>query len=251
MCGDTVIELLTQDTRKESQDNMEQAQIDLVSLLMRTGALSFGEFVLKSGRISPYFINTGLLYGSEALVTLGAAYADHIVRSGLKDVDYLFGPAYKGIPLATCAAMALFERHRQNVKLIYDRKEEKDHAERGRLVGVPPKDGDSVLIVEDVITAGTTLRDVVPFLNSIARLTISGLLIVVDRCERGAGDKSATQQVLDDFGVKTYPLLTIYEVRDYLRSPASGACRLTAEVADSLDRYLSKYGVGPKAEGSP
>ncbi len=230
---------------------MEQAQIDLVNLLMRTGTLSFGEFVLKSGRVSPYFINTGLLSNGDAMLTLGTAYADHIVKSGLKDVNFLFGPAYKGIPLATCAAMALAQRHKQDVTLIYDRKEEKDHAERGRLVGTPPKDGDSVLIVEDVITAGTTLRSVVPFLNSLAKLTISGLLIVVDRCEKGASDKSATQQVLDDFGVKTYPLLTIYEIRDYLTSPASGPYQLTSDIAASLDRYLDKYGVGAVQPTAP
>ncbi len=226
---------------------MEQAQIDLITLLLETGALKFGEFVLKSGRVSPYFINTGILSSGNALVTLGAAYADHIARSGLSGVDYLFGPAYKGIPLAACAAMALSNRHQKNVKLIYDRKEEKDHAERGRLVGIPPKDGESILIVEDVITAGTTLREVVPFLNGLAKLTISGLLIVVDRCERGTGDKSATQQVLEDFGIKTYPLLTIYEIRDYLTSPASGSYQLSADMAAALDRYLGQYGVGQPA----
>lgn len=225
---------------------MEQAQIDLINLLLQTGALKFGEFVLKSGRKSPYFVNTGILSSGEALVTLGTAYADHIVKSGLQDVDYLFGPAYKGIPLATCAAMALSGLHQKNVRLIYDRKEEKDHAERGRLVGIPPKDGDSVLIVEDVITAGTTLREVVPFLNGLAKLTIKGLLIVVDRCERGTGEKSAVQQVREDFGIQTYPLLTIYEIKDYLTSSASGAAKLSDEVAAAMDRYLAEYGVGDK-----
>lgn len=221
---------------------MKQAQIDLINLLLQTGALKFGDFVLKSGRRSPYFINTGVLSNGLALAALGAAYADHIVDCGL-NTDYLFGPAYKGIPLATCTAMALFDRYKRDVKLIYDRKEEKDHAERGRLVGVQPKDEESVLIVEDVITAGTTLREVVPFLKSIAKVTISGLLIVVDRCERGEGDRSATQEVLEKFGVQTYPLLTIFEVRDYMTSSASGAYRLTAELADALESYLAEYGV--------
>jgi orotate phosphoribosyltransferase len=222
---------------------MQQAQIDLIELLLRTGALSFGQFVLKSGRMSPYFINTGVFSNGEALATLGTAYADHIVNCNLKGVTHLFGPAYKGIPLAASTSMVLFAKYKRDVKLIYDRKERKDHGERGRLVGVPPNDGDSVLIIEDVVTAGTTLRDVIPFLNSIAKITIDGLLIVADRCERGAGDKSATRELLDNFGINAYPLLTIYEIRDYLTSPASGGYKLADKVVDSLDRYLAEYGV--------
>lgn len=222
---------------------MKDTKVALINLLMQTKALKFGEFTLKSGRVSPYFLNTGVLSSGSVMDLLGSAYADHIVNCGLAQVDYLFGPAYKGIPLATCAAMALSRKYGRDVKLIYDRKEEKDHAERGRLIGEPPKDGETILIVEDVITAGTTLREVVPFLNSISKSVIAGLLIVVDRCERGMGDKSATQQAFDDFGLRTYPLLTIYEIRDYLTSSASGAHQLSAEIASSLDRYLSEYGV--------
>lgn len=223
---------------------MKQSQIDLINLLMHTGALSFGKFALKSGRVSPYFINTGILTSGKSLVTLGAAYADHIINSGLEKTTHLFGPAYKGIPLATSTTISLFERHSCNAALIYDRKEEKDHAEGGRLVGTSPKDGDSVLIIEDVITAGTTLREVVPFLNTLAKLTINGMLIIVDRCERGTSNKSAAQQAFENYRVKIYPLLTIYEIQQYLTSPESGPYQLTKETADALNDYLSEYGVG-------
>lgn len=220
---------------------MKAYQTDLIKLLLSSGALCFGDFTLKSGRKSPYFINTGRFDSGSALSKLGAYYAKHLVENSLADADFLFGPAYKGIPLAVAAAAALFRDFDRDVAILYDRKEIKDHADVGKLVGRAPKEGQSAVIIEDVITAGTTMREVVPLLSGAVKLQIKGVVLLADRCERGTADLSAVEEVRQKMGIKVFPMLTIYDIKEYVTSEESGPARLSPNLAKALEAYLQEY----------
>ncbi|MEY4103888.1 MAG: Orotate phosphoribosyltransferase, partial [Planctomycetota bacterium] len=176
---------------------MNDAQRRFVDFMLRVGVLTFGDFTTKSGRKTPYFVNTGRYRSGSQLVELGRAYADAIERSFPGGFDCLFGPAYKGIPLVVAISMAFAERGRE-VEFCFNRKEAKDHGEGGVLVGRPLKDGDRVLIVEDVTTAGTSIRETVPLLRAAADIRLAGLVVSVDRQERAS--ESSTHSALAEVG---------------------------------------------------
>ena len=206
-----------------------------IELALARGALRFGSFTLKSGRESPYFFNAGLFNTGAALAELGACYADAITAAGL-EFDVLFGPAYKGIPLATATAMALAGRHRRDVPWVFNRKEAKDHGEGGNLVGAPL--AGRVLIVDDVITAGTAIRESIGIIRA-AGAEPCGVLLALDRQERGRGERSAVQEVEQELGLKVTSIISLADLMSHLeRRDGDPPERLAA-----LQEYRRCYGV--------
>src|SRR4051794_13396529 len=212
---------------------MQTYQREFLQLALRKQALRFGEFTLKSGRISPYFFNAGLFNSGAAMATLGSAYARAALESGIA-FDMLFGPAYKGIPLATATATALALEHGRDVPLAFNRKEAKDHGEGGVLIGAPLSG--RVLIVDDVISAGTAIRESLQIIRSAGAVP-AGVLIALDRQERGQGAQSAAQEVAAQFGT---PVVAIARLADLLML-ASEVPELAA-YRDKLAAYRNRYG---------
>jgi len=213
---------------------------DFIELALARQALRFGEFKLKSGRLSPYFFNAGLFNDGASLARLGRCYAAAIDASGV-DFDMLFGPAYKGIPLVATTAIALAEQQRRNVPWAFNRKEAKDHGEAGAIVGTPL--AGRVLIVDDVITAGTAIRDSVELIRA-AGATPAGVALALDRQERGqqsgTGARSAVQEVAADFGLQCVSIVTL---ADLIAALAGGTGALPAEHLGALRHYRDQYGV--------
>jgi orotate phosphoribosyltransferase len=220
---------------------------EFIEFMTRSGVLLFGDFMTKSGRKSPYFINTGKYRTGEQIARLGRFYADcieeHINAGHIpSDVRALFGPAYKGIPIAVSAAIALSERGRP-VCYCFNRKELKDHGERGELVGYSPNDGDGLLITEDVVTAGTAFRETLPILKrAAAGLRAEGLIVSVDRMERGTGEKSATSEIFEEYGVRTFPIVTVREIVAHLHNrPVDGRVLINDDIKERMDDYFARY----------
>ena len=216
---------------------MHDYQRRFVDFMVASGVLTFGDFTTKSGRRTPYFVNTGKYRSGTQLATLGRAYADAIERSFPAGFDCLFGPAYKGIPLVVAVAMAFAERGR-DVEFCFNRKEAKDHGEGGVLVGRRLQDDDRVLIVEDVTTAGTSIRETVPILRAAAAVRLAGLVVSVDRQERATESStvSALAEVGAEFGMPTAAIVTIDEVVAHLGT------RLTDADRDRIASYRAAYG---------
>ena len=215
-------------------------------LLYRSGALTFGDFVAKSGRQTPYFINTGNVGDAAALARLGQLYADAIVEVFSDAVDVLFGPAYKGIALSVATGLALAQHHDQHVGVAYDRKESKDHGEGGSLIGHRFVDGDRVVIVEDVTTAGTSIRASIPKLEAAANVEVVGLVVGVDRQEHGEDkDRSALEQIGARFGLTTVALTRITDIVEHLGAATIDGRRvITDEDLARIDAYRHRYGAG-------
>ncbi|MEZ6021753.1 MAG: orotate phosphoribosyltransferase, partial [Planctomycetota bacterium] len=195
---------------------MHDYQRDFIQFLLETGALTFGDFTTKSGRKTPFFLNTGLYRTGRQLERLGDFYAAAIEARLGREFDVLFGPAYKGIPLVVTTAQGLARRG-EDVAFCFDRKEAKDHGEGGLLVGHQPKDGERVLIVEDVTTAGTSIRETVPKLRATANVRLAGLIVSVDRQERGTGDRAALTELAEEFAMPTFAIVDIDTILAYLR----------------------------------
>ena len=207
--------------------------MSFIDLCLELGVLRFGEFTLKSGRISPYFFNAGLFSSGRALAELGRAYAGAITGAGLS-FDVLFGPAYKGIPLVATTAIALADHHGRNTPWAFNRKEVKDHGEGGSIVGAPL--GGRVLIVDDVITAGTAIREAVDIIRTAGGDPV-GVVLALDRQERGQGELSAVQEVEQSLRLPVTSILKLADLITYLE--ASGdAAQLAA-----VKRYRNEYGV--------
>lgn len=217
-------------------------QRDFIDFLLASGALTFGDFTTKSGRKTPYFINTGRFDDGAKISQLGRFYAAHIAALGLGSIDIIFGPAYKGVPLAVTTAIALNDAHTMNVGFSFDRKEVKDHGDGGLIVGRPLKDGQRLVIVEDVITAGTTVRHIVPLLRKIANVDIAGFVLAVDRREKGSGELSAVQEAERDSNIKVYPIVTIDHIITHLRDHPDPARRLSETQLQAIAGYLEQYG---------
>ncbi|GLQ50088.1 orotate phosphoribosyltransferase [Dyella flava] len=213
---------------------MHDYQRDFIELTLQRDVLRFGEFTLKSGRLSPYFFNMGRIDSGAALARLGRAYAAAVVNSGL-EVDMLFGPAYKGIALAAATAMALADEHGRDLPWAYNRKEAKDHGEGGVLVGAPLKG--RVLIVDDVMTAGTAVRESLALIRAQGA-TPAGVLIALDRQERGQGELSAAQEVQRDYGIPVVAITGFSDVLAYAGERADLAADYQRMIA-----YRERYGV--------
>ncbi|MGM0536607.1 MAG: orotate phosphoribosyltransferase [Pseudomonadota bacterium] len=219
---------------------MQDYQREFIEFAIEQGVLSFGEFTLKSGRVSPYFFNAGLFRTGGALARLGRFYARAIQASGL-EVDVLFGPAYKGIPLASTTAVALADHHDRDLPYAFNRKEVKDHGEGGNIVGAALEG--RVLIIDDVITAGTAIREVMGMIEG-AGARAAGVLIALDRQERGGDDsdpRSAIQQVESAYDMPVVSIVTLDLVLEYLEAHAGDAMRPHAE---AIRAYRARYGVG-------
>jgi orotate phosphoribosyltransferase len=224
---------------------VEDRTQEFIDFLVRCGALTFGDFTAKSGRPTPYFVNTGRIDTGAHVARLGEYYADAIMRRFGHDVDVVFGPAYKGIPLAVTTAIALHHDHGRDVGFCFDRKEAKDHGEGGNLVGHPLADGDRVVIVEDVTTAGTSIRATVPRLRQAADVDLRGLVVGVDRLERGSRhDLSALEEIAGEFDLRTVSLATIEDVVDHLsHHEVEGRRVLDEEDLARIGAYRAEYGV--------
>ena len=217
---------------------------EFIEFMVRSGVLTFGDFVTKSGRNTPYFINTGNYKTGYQAAKLGEFYANCIHENLGNNVTALFGPAYKGIPLAVSASVALYNKFNQDVNYCFNRKEAKDHGEGGVLVGYKLQDHDKVCITEDVITAGTAVRETLPILKAAADVEITGLIVSVDRMEKGQGDKSAIQEVYENFGIKAYPIVTVREIMGYLHNrPIDGKVYIDDAMLAKMEAYLEKYGI--------
>jgi len=213
---------------------MQPYQRDFIRFAIDRGVLRFGEFTLKSGRTSPYFFNAGLFNSGSALAQLGRCYAAAIVDSKIP-FDVLFGPAYKGIPLAAATAVALAEQHQLDVPWCFNRKEAKDHGEGGSLVGAPL--AGEVLIIDDVITAGTAIREVMQIINA-QQAKAAGVLIALNREERGNGELSAIQEVERDFGIPVVSIVSLTQVLEYLADDPQLKQHLPA-----VEAYRAQYGI--------
>jgi orotate phosphoribosyltransferase len=215
---------------------------DFIRFMLDSGVLRFGSFTAKSGRQTPYFLDAGKYGRGSQADRLGGFYADRLLAELDSEFDVLFGPAYKGIPLVVATAMAL-SRRGKDVGFCFNRKEAKDHGEGGIFVGQQPKDGDRVVIVEDVTTAGTSIRETVPLLRSAARIELVALIVAVDRQERGQTQKSALAELGEEYGMKTLSIVTIDEVVAHLRAhPPAGRPLITPELDQAIREYRAKYG---------
>lgn len=213
---------------------MKPYQHEFIEFALDTGVLRFGSFTLKSGRISPYFFNSGLFNTGASLARLGRFYAQAINESSL-DYDVLFGPAYKGIPLASTTVIALADKHQRDVPYVFNRKEKKDHGEGGQLVGAELKG--KVLIIDDVISAGTSVResvDVIKAENAVA----AGVIIALDRQERGQGTRSAIQEVEAEHNIPVVSIICLDDLLSYLQDN-----RELAEYLPAVQAYRQQYGV--------
>lgn len=213
---------------------MKSYQKEFIEFAIERGVLKFGEFTLKSGRTSPYFFNAGLFNQGSDLARLGRFYAAALQDSGVQ-YDLLFGPAYKGIPIATAAAIALYDTYQKDVPYCFNRKEKKDHGEGGNLVGSPLKG--RVMLVDDVITAGTAIRESMEIVQANGA-ELAGVLIALDRQEKGQGELSAIQEVERDYNATVISIVKLNDVIAYLKNSAD-----FAEYLDAVTAYRAQYGV--------
>ncbi len=219
---------------------MEAYKQEFIDFMVESDVLKFGEFTLKSGRKSPFFMNAGAYVTGTQLRKLGQAYAKAIHdRFGL-DFDILFGPAYKGIPLSVITAAAISELYGVDVKYCSNRKEAKDHGDAGILLGSPVHDGDRVLIIEDVTTSGKSIEETVPILKAQGNVQIVGLMVSLNRCEKGKGEKSALEEVAELYGFPTAAIVTMEEVTAYLENKEGSPIDSVRRA--QLDDYYRQYG---------
>ena len=223
---------------------MESYKKEFIEFMLECKVLKFGDFVTKSGRKTPFFINTGFYRDGLQLAKLGEYYAKAIEAKFGYDFDVLFGPAYKGIPLTVATTMAIGKDSGKAIRYASNRKEIKDHGDKGILLGSPIESSDRVVIIEDVTTAGTSIRETVPILKAQgAGVNILGLVVSVDRMERGTGEKSALKEIEETFGLKTTAIVTMAEVIEYLRGrKIDGKVVLTEEILAAIDAYYAQYG---------
>ena len=193
--------------------------------------------VTKSGRNTPYFVNTGNFRTGKQIATLGKFYAALIKKNCGDNFDCMFGPAYKGIPLATAAAGALYNEYKIDKPYFFNRKEEKDHGEGGSLVGYKPQDGDKVIIIEDVITAGTAVRETMPILKNAANVEVKDMFISVNRCEVGQNpEKTTIMEVMEDFGINVHAIITVQDIYEYLKQDGS-----YGDILTKMKEYMDTY----------
>lgn len=222
---------------------MEQYKKEFIEFMVDCKVLKFGDFVTKSGRKTPFFINTGFYRTGSQLKRLGEYYAKAIKETYGTDFNILFGPAYKGIPLSVTTTSALYELYGADIGYCSNRKEEKDHGDTGILLGSPIEDGDKVVIIEDVTTAGTSIHETLPIIQKQGNVDVIGLVVSVDRMERGQGTKSALAEIQENFGIATTAVVTMAEVVEHLYlKPYNGTVVIDDTIKAAIDAYYVQYG---------
>jgi len=223
---------------------MKPYQQQFVEFLVKNQALQFGDFTLKSGRQSPYFINTGVFETGQAVKQLGYFYASLIKNEFADNFDVIFGPAYKGIPLCVTTTIALSSDFGLNKFYTFNRKEIKDHADKKILVGHQLQDNDRVILIDDVVTDGATKFETVELLNSLAKVKYAGLVVAVNRMEKTSGGLDAFKNIEDKLGLPVKAIVSIRDIIDYLADKnIDGQVYLTKEKAKEMEEYLKKYGI--------
>lgn len=223
---------------------MEKYKQEFIEFMVDCQVLKFGDFVTKSGRNTPFFVNTGFYRTGAQLKRLGEYYAEAINSKFGFEFDVLFGPAYKGIPLSVAATIAISDKFGKDIKYCSNRKEVKDHGDKGILLGSPISDGDKVVIIEDVTTAGTSIQETLPIIKAQGDVEPVGLVVSVDRMERGQGEKSALAEIEEDYGLKTTAIVTMAEVVEHLYNKEyKGKVIIDDKLKAAIDAYYEKYGV--------
>jgi orotate phosphoribosyltransferase len=223
---------------------MERYKEEFIEFMLECGVLTFGDFTTKSGRKTPFFVNTGNYKTGKQLKKLGEFYAQAIKENFDGSFNILFGPAYKGIPLSVTTSISLSSLYDMDVAYCSNRKEIKDHGDTGILLGSKIKSGDKVLIIEDVTTAGTSISETMPIIKAQGDVDVVGLIISVDRMERGQSDESALTEIRKKYGIKTCAIVTMKEVVDYLKNKEiNGKVVLDDALLKRIDQYYEIYGV--------
>lgn len=224
---------------------MEQYKQEFIEFMVDSNVLKFGDFTLKSGRKSPFFMNAGSYVTGAQLKKLGEYYAKAIHDNFGDDFDVLFGPAYKGIPLSVTTAIAFHELYGKEIKYCSNRKEEKDHGgDAGILLGSPIKDGDRVVIIEDVTTSGKSIEETFPIIKSQGNVEILGLMVSLNRMEKGKGDKGALDEIHEKYGFKAAAIVSMAEVIEYLHNREyNGKVIINDGIKEAIDAYYEVYGI--------
>ena len=216
---------------------LDASKIEFIEFMMSADVLRFGDFVTKSGRNTPYFVNTGNYKTGKQLATLAKFYSKMSTETIGDEFDAMFGPAYKGIPLAAATAATLATEYDIDKPYFFNRKEKKDHGEGGNLVGYKPQDGDNVIIIEDVITAGTAIRETMPILFDAADVKVKDMFISVNRCEVGKnGNKTAVMEVMEEFGINVHSIITVKDIYEYLKEKGT-----YGDVLPKMEEYMKQY----------
>ena len=222
---------------------MERYKEEFIEFMVDCDVLKFGDFVTKSGRKTPFFVNTGFYRTGTQLRKLGGYYAKAIHDKFGLDFDVLFGPAYKGIPLSVAAAIAISENYDKDIRYCSNRKEIKDHGDKGILLGSPLLSGDRVLLIEDVTTAGTSIGETLPIIQAQGDVQVCGLVVSVDRMERGKGEKNALAEISETYGFPTTAIVTMAEVVEHLHNrPYNGKIYIDDTLKAAIDAYYAQYG---------
>ncbi len=223
---------------------MEDYKKEFIQFMVDSNVLKFGDFTLKSGRKSPFFMNAGAYVTGAQLSRLGEYYAKAIHDNYGLDFDVLFGPAYKGIPLAVATAMAISRLYGKEIRYCSNRKEIKDHGDAGILLGSPIQDNDRVVIIEDVTTSGKSMDETVPIIRAQGNVQIKGLMVSLNRMERGKGEKSALEEIQETYGFPAAAIVTMKEVVDCLHGREyNGKTLIDRQMKEAIDKYYEQYGV--------
>ena len=223
---------------------MERYKEEFIEFMVESRVLKFGDFTLKSGRKSPFFMNAGAYVTGSQLRRLGQYYAKAIHEHYGEEVDVLFGPAYKGIPLSVATVVAFSELYGKDIKYCSNRKEAKDHGDAGILLGSPIKDGDKVVIIEDVTTSGKSIEETFPIIRSQGDVEIVGLMVSLNRMERGKGNKSALEEIKELYGFEANAIVTMADVVEYLHNrECQGQVVIDDTIKRAIDAYYQQYGV--------
>lgn len=222
---------------------MDAYKQEFIEFMVESDVLKFGDFTLKSGRKSPFFMNAGAYVTGGQLMRLGEYYAKAIYAKYGSDFDVLFGPAYKGIPLSVATVIAFSKLYGKEIRYCSNRKEEKDHGDAGILLGSKLKDGDRVVIIEDVTTSGKSIEETFPILKAQADVTIVGLMVSLNRCERGKGEKCALDEIKDLYGFETGAIVSMDEVKEYLHNrEVCGRVVIDDAIYQAIEDYYALYG---------
>ncbi len=222
---------------------MDQYKEEFIGFMVDCQVLKFGEFILKSGRKSPFFMNAGAYVTGAQLLRLGEYYAKAIHAHYGDDFDVLFGPAYKGIPLSVSTTIAYSRLYGKEIRYCSNRKEVKDHGDTGILLGSTLKDGDKVVIIEDVTTSGKSMEETVPIIRAQADIEIKGLMVSLNRMERGKGEKSALEEIQELYGFDANAIVTMQDVVEFLyNTPYKGKVYIDGSMKSAIDQYYAQYG---------